>query len=96
MDADLYTQIVEDDFQSSLQFYHKPPRILFSSRIMIQSTLAKRPRSGFKPMNSTSCHGQLSPQTSIQLSIFGIISKGGLDNMKIHRRDAGALGEGGG
>ena len=23
MDADLYTQILEDDFQSSLQFYHK-------------------------------------------------------------------------
>ena len=26
MDADLYTQILEDDFQSSLQFYHKNPQ----------------------------------------------------------------------
>ena len=26
MDAGLYTQILEDDFQSSLQFYHKNPQ----------------------------------------------------------------------
>ena len=26
MDADLYTQILEDDFQLSLQFYHKNPQ----------------------------------------------------------------------
>ena len=58
-------------FSQACSFTTKTPRILFSSRTMIQSTLAKRPRSGFKPMDSMSCHGQLSPQTSIQLSIFG-------------------------
>ena len=45
MDADLYTHILEDEFQSSLQFYHKNPQDIIFQQDNDPKHTSKRPRS---------------------------------------------------
>ncbi len=55
----------------------KLQKISSFSKIMTPSTQARRPRHGSITMNIKSYHGQHSPQTSIPLNIFGVISREG-------------------
>jgi hypothetical protein len=72
MDADLYTQILDDDLVHSLEFWEKEPAEIIFQRLL----------GGFLTMVTRSSHGQHSLLTSTLLNIFGVISKNSFQPLK--------------
>ena len=94
MDKHLYTSLLEDELQASLQYYDKTPQDIIFQHDGDPKHQSHQAKYWLKDMDSRSSHGLLNLQILILLSICGIISKGGLEGMKGHKEGYWSCGRG--
>src|ERR1700726_46283 len=96
MDKHLYTSLLEDELQASLQYYDKTPQDIIFQHDGDPKHQSHQAKYWLKDMDLRSSHGLLNLQILTLLSICGVISKGSLEGMKRHKegRGIGVVGEG--
>ena len=88
MDGELYTKILEDELKESLNYYGKDPSSIIFQQDNDPKHKSKVAPLGLKIRGLKSSHGQHNLQTSIQLNISGLTSRGNWLIMKIPQMES--------